>query len=69
MKIGDLVIMPGCEEPDVVGLVLESPRPEKPGRIGVLWSDSHPDEAQGSQYVDYEKIKHLEVVCEGRRSC
>ena len=65
MKVGDLVVMPDCGEPDAMGLIVAPPKPHRPSRIGVWWFDESPDLAQPF-YVDYEPIVRLEVVSESR---
>ena len=58
MKVGDLVRMPKCCEPDELGIVLEPPKRSSNRRIGILW--------QGEAAVDFEPIDMLEVVSEAK---
>ena len=63
MKNGDLVVMPNAvdhtrrNECKSTGLIVNEMIVR--GRIGVMWSD-------GEGQVDYEPVKWLEVVSEGR---
>ena len=65
MKVGDLVVMPDCGEPNAMGLIVAPPTIQRPTRIGVWWFEEDPDIAQPF-YVDYEPIKWLKVVSESR---
>lgn len=63
MKLGDLVVMPDCDEPGAMGLIVAPPKPRRPRRIGVWWFEESPDLAQPF-CVDYEPVDWLEVVSE-----
>lgn len=58
MKIGDLVNMPACSDPEALGIIVQLPPPYRPRHIGVRWFDSN--------RANLELIKTLEVVSEAR---